>query len=197
MKTVRERLIESATHLFSEKGFNGVSVSQITARAKTNVSLVSFYFGGKNGLLTTLFANLVGSGMKEISGLDSEPKTKEDFQKDLTSFLNNLSDFYLNNTELLRIFIQELETGNYEAEKFNDDSFGHLWSRLIKFLETAKANNIISFSSSSALAIQILSPFNSLMQNRNCSARLVDLTLENADFRHSLIEQIVQGASVR
>lgn len=197
MKKVRERIIESASHLFSQKGFHAVSVSEITTRAKTNVSLVSFYFGGKNGLLTTLFASLVDSGMKDIKGLDSEPKTREEYQRDLTDFLNNLSDFYLKNTELLRIYMNELEIGNAEAEKFTQDSFGHLWSRLLKFLESAKSNGLITFTNSSALALQILAPFGNLMQNKNCSARIIDLTLENADFRKSLIEQVVQGSSVR
>lgn len=197
MKKVRERIIESATYLFSQKGFHAVSVSEITSRAKTNVSLVSFYFGGKNGLLTTLFATLVGSGMNEIEGLSREPKTREEFQTDLTAFLNNLTGFYVEHAELIRIFIQELEIGNAEAEKFNDNAFGRLWPKLTQFLESAKANGLISFSNSNALAVQILAPFNNLMQNKNCSARLIDLSLDNPDFRKSLIEQVVQGSSVR
>lgn len=44
------RLIEVATPLFASKGFAGVSVREITDGAAVNVSAVSYYFNGKEGL---------------------------------------------------------------------------------------------------------------------------------------------------
>jgi len=46
----REALIAVATPLFAEKGFNGVSVREIAGYASVNVSMISYYFGGKEGL---------------------------------------------------------------------------------------------------------------------------------------------------
>jgi TetR/AcrR family transcriptional regulator len=46
----RTKLIEIATQLFSEKGFAAVSIREVTEAAQVNVSAVSYYFNGKEGL---------------------------------------------------------------------------------------------------------------------------------------------------
>ncbi|MDE3103736.1 MAG: TetR family transcriptional regulator [Acidobacteriota bacterium] len=51
----RERLICSAEQLFAERGFNGVSVRDITNAAKVNSALLGYYFGSKEGLLAEVY----------------------------------------------------------------------------------------------------------------------------------------------
>lgn len=54
MKTTnptKERVVNAATALFFQKGFDGTSVRDIAEKADVNVSLISYYFKGKQGLL--------------------------------------------------------------------------------------------------------------------------------------------------
>jgi AcrR family transcriptional regulator len=51
----REKLLVSAEQLFSELGFNGVSVRDIANSAGVNSALVGYYFGGKQGLLAEVY----------------------------------------------------------------------------------------------------------------------------------------------
>jgi len=51
----REKLLLSAERLFAERGFNGVSVRDITASAGVNSALVGYYFGSKLGLLSEVY----------------------------------------------------------------------------------------------------------------------------------------------
>lgn len=54
MKTTnptKERVVKSASALFFQKGFDGTSVRDIAEKADVNVSLISYYFKGKQGLL--------------------------------------------------------------------------------------------------------------------------------------------------
>jgi AcrR family transcriptional regulator len=51
----REKLIQSAERLFAERGFDGVSVRDITNDAKVNSALVGYYFRGKEGLLAEVY----------------------------------------------------------------------------------------------------------------------------------------------
>ena len=46
----RSKLIETATQLFAVKGFNAVSIRELTIAAQINVSAISYYFNGKEGL---------------------------------------------------------------------------------------------------------------------------------------------------
>lgn len=47
-------LLEAARELFSERGYDGVSVSEIGRRAGISHTLINTYFGGKAGLLHAL-----------------------------------------------------------------------------------------------------------------------------------------------
>lgn len=49
-----KRIINAAAYLFSRKGYSGVGVREIAAKAKVNISMVSYYYGGKVGLLKAI-----------------------------------------------------------------------------------------------------------------------------------------------
>ncbi|MHC4555307.1 MAG: TetR/AcrR family transcriptional regulator, partial [Planctomycetota bacterium] len=51
----RDRLLDAAEALFCEKGFEGVSVRELTATAGCNLAAVNYYFGGKEKLYTEMF----------------------------------------------------------------------------------------------------------------------------------------------
>lgn len=50
MKDKREQIIETALHLFAEKGFEGTSIRDIAEKATVNVAMVNYYFGTKEKL---------------------------------------------------------------------------------------------------------------------------------------------------
>jgi AcrR family transcriptional regulator len=47
----KQKVIDAASSLFFQKGFSGTSVRDIADKASVNVSLISYYFKGKQGLL--------------------------------------------------------------------------------------------------------------------------------------------------
>ena len=46
----REKLLAAGTRLFAEKGFAAVSIRELAQAAQTNSALISYHFGGKEGL---------------------------------------------------------------------------------------------------------------------------------------------------
>ena len=48
----KRKLYDAAEQLFADKGFEAVSVRDITQLAKTNVAAVNYHFGSREGLLT-------------------------------------------------------------------------------------------------------------------------------------------------
>jgi len=53
-KKAKEKIIDSAIELFYYQGFHGTTVRQIAQKAELNLALISYYFGGKKGLLEAL-----------------------------------------------------------------------------------------------------------------------------------------------
>jgi AcrR family transcriptional regulator len=53
-KTRKDRIIEVAERLFAMRGYNGVSLRDITREAGVDVALVKYYFDSKQGLFDSL-----------------------------------------------------------------------------------------------------------------------------------------------
>lgn len=53
-------LLEAAAALFAEKGFEKVSVREITGRAGANVASVKYHFGSREGLIDAVVARMAG-----------------------------------------------------------------------------------------------------------------------------------------
>jgi AcrR family transcriptional regulator len=51
----REILLETATRLFSEHGFDGVSIRLLAKEAGVNMALIAYYFGSKEKLFSAIF----------------------------------------------------------------------------------------------------------------------------------------------
>ena len=51
MADTRELILEAAWDLFAERGFEDVSVRDVTSAAGVNLASVSYHFGGKDGLI--------------------------------------------------------------------------------------------------------------------------------------------------
>lgn len=53
-KRTADKIVASATELFARKGFAAVSVKELADAAGVNIALISYYFGGKENLYTTV-----------------------------------------------------------------------------------------------------------------------------------------------
>lgn len=60
-----ERLLDSAEELFSQKGFNGTSIREVTSLADCNVAAVNYHFGNKEKLYTEVFHRRM-AGLRDI-----------------------------------------------------------------------------------------------------------------------------------
>lgn len=52
---LRERIMDVAEEQFAQHGFDGVTVRDVTAKAKVNVALAHYYFGTMRGLFDAVF----------------------------------------------------------------------------------------------------------------------------------------------
>jgi AcrR family transcriptional regulator len=60
-KDVRNRLLDAAEKLFSERGFADTSVRDLTAAANCNLASVNYHFGGKDKLYIEMFRRHMGA----------------------------------------------------------------------------------------------------------------------------------------
>jgi AcrR family transcriptional regulator len=66
----KSRLLQTAVLLFAEKGYSSVAIREIAGAARRNCSLISYHFGGKEGI----YQAAVSLACRQVEGLvDSFP----------------------------------------------------------------------------------------------------------------------------
>ncbi|MFT8870792.1 MAG: forespore capture DNA-binding protein RefZ [Sporolactobacillus sp.] len=66
MQKTKQTIIDAALRLFDMRGFDGTPVRAIAEQAGVNVALVSYYFGGKNGLREWLMTSFFESYLQTL-----------------------------------------------------------------------------------------------------------------------------------
>ena len=87
----REKLIMSAIGLFAEYGYDKVSIRQIAADAGANSSMISYYFGSKQGLYEAILRELINNFDEFIGVLCDE---KLDPREGLRIYTRSISDIF-------------------------------------------------------------------------------------------------------
>ena len=77
-KDFRNSLISTATRLFAERGLNGVSIRELSTAAGVSISMISYYFEGKEGLYSSVLQEQFScfEYMNRIKTKDAEPIDK-------------------------------------------------------------------------------------------------------------------------
>lgn len=66
----KQLLLDTATQLFAQKGYEGVSLRAICTQAKVSLPMVAYYFGNKAGLYKSVLENLTGLFNSELEKID-------------------------------------------------------------------------------------------------------------------------------
>lgn len=100
----RSRLVEVGTRLFAERGLYGVSVRELSLAAGTSISMVSYCFGGKEGLYAAVLQEQFAC-FDQVDALQQEGA--EPLQV-LETYLRWTIQRHRNNPYLLRFYTSEL-----------------------------------------------------------------------------------------
>jgi len=112
-------IIQVAEALFAEKGFDGTSIRDISAKAGVNVAMVSYYFGSKEKLLESLMLHRIADlrlQLESIVGLEASPIEK--MLKVTEVYLHKLAA----NCDMYKIVQQEMANGKRQinSHSFNE-----------------------------------------------------------------------------
>lgn len=125
MNTTKHKVVETAIALFFQKGFHGTSVRDIAEKADVNVSLISYYFKGKQGLLEYVvtdyyegYLTCLEEVLKEYHNLGELTKLKKVVFKilEFKTKNNKLTSFIQRELSLDSIFVREM-TVTYLAKE--------------------------------------------------------------------------------
>ena len=94
------RLVEAAEKLFAEKGFEAVSVRDITKEAGANVAAVNYHFGSREGLVVAVISRyLIPVSQERLASLERAERNGGGVEEIIAAFVRPTGEL-VNKSEL-------------------------------------------------------------------------------------------------
>ena len=143
----RMRLIDVARKLFAEKGYEGTSTRDLAKASDLNISMISYYFGSKEGLykaVLTEFAQQAHAKMKPLfSDLDVEKFDKKNFEKVMHAILSGMLPMKAKNPEISVLLQREMMAGLPYAKEIFDQYFTNMVEQVVSVIALAQKKKIV------------------------------------------------------
>lgn len=192
----KQQLLEAAKVLFAQKGFAGVSVKEICERAGVNVSLVSYYFEGKEGLYKACLERFGREKLAAAERILETPKTLDEMRLRLTMFGEEMMRCHVDDPDQIRL-VQRAVTFEHDpiAAEIFDKSFVTVFETFVNFLQGAQGLGIVRKDLDCFLSGTVF--FGSLMHFGMTDHIRVrhfgpGLGINNPEFRKNALKEIVE-----
>jgi TetR/AcrR family transcriptional regulator len=143
----RMKLVLTAAKLFSEKGFDGVSTRDIAGAAGVNISLISYYFNGKEGLYMAVLEDFTIVARRRLNELfksfDRDALTKETYLHHMNLVVRGVVEMKQQTPYVSQLLHRELVSGFPHAKEFVNGMFQTMALTVIEVLMTAQKKGII------------------------------------------------------
>ncbi len=125
----------SGAQLMADKGFDGVSVREVCADARTSINMVHHYFGSKQGLLDAIVGQF-SSGVFALPMrlLDKEPRSEAEFLSIIELLFESTLEAFMEHRLVM------LVVGREQADPV---ALPMYMERVATFLERAKGSGFV------------------------------------------------------
>jgi AcrR family transcriptional regulator len=130
-------LIEAAKKCFAERGFDGATVREIAWSSGVNIALVSYHFGGKEGLYHACLAEFGHSRLRAMEHILQPPRSREELRVRLEMFVVEILESWVREPDIHRIIHQECEHHANRFEELFQSTFHKIFENVIAFFKAA------------------------------------------------------------
>lgn len=146
-KDTRLKIIFAAAKLFAEKGLDGTSTREIAEHTGSNISLISYYFGGKEGLYKAVIQQFATQAKERFQKVyehyDAEKMDKESFLAFMKALITGMVTMKSSKPEIATIMQREILSGLPYCREVHDTTFSNLCDAIVGILDTAKKKKIL------------------------------------------------------
>jgi AcrR family transcriptional regulator len=205
MSNSKDKILKVAKGLFSQKGYKVVSVREIAALAGVNVSMVSYYFGSKEGLYRAIIETHFDKAKELFEKLQAPAQqalsNRNNFFQFWRIFLNHVIDLKIENQNVEEMLIYDFIQGLPFSYEIHKKYFPAMVKDLERLIEYGKANKWIKTEVNSfvflAMLISGIDMFLMMGRKRGPFQKTAKKIIED---RHTWIHQMLliyfEGVSV-
>jgi AcrR family transcriptional regulator len=143
----KDKILQVAAELFAQSGLDGVSTRDIARVADLNVSLISYYFGGKEGLYRAIIQNFAHQAQSRVDALlaEFEPEflTAQSFREALRRLVLGILELKTGSPAVAAILQREIVAQLPYAREIYETVFIHVGEKLVGFIKKAQTKKIV------------------------------------------------------
>ncbi|MBC7419722.1 MAG: TetR family transcriptional regulator [Bdellovibrio sp.] len=201
----RKSIIDVATKLFAKLGIDKCSTREIAKESDSNISLISYYFGGKEGLYKEVMrkhALDIKEGTKAI--FDDATKgelTKELFTQEIKQMIDMMIRLRVKNPEMAQIFAREKLCGMPHSRQVHEEIFYPMITRFFTLFKQAQQKKIVQPDINAALFFVSLSEgiwgfFEMFACNTQLNKDFENLADDHLELRNQFLKIYLTGVLV-
>ena len=136
----REILILAAIKLFAEEGFDATTTRMIVQATGLNISLISYYFGSKEGLMGACLSYIQERIQDGASSLLSPAESPQDFVFRIKTFIASFLRSHVQNPYMHRVVQREYERDSAIFHEMVQTRYAQWYRKLTEFIAHAQKN---------------------------------------------------------
>ncbi|MGC8819707.1 MAG: TetR/AcrR family transcriptional regulator [Fervidobacterium sp.] len=139
----KEKIIEAARKLFSEKGFEGVSMEDIALTAGVRKSLIYYYFPSKELLFEEVWISVIDELERDVF---EEVENENSIVKAIKKLIKKYVEFAMNKEELSKLIAKERMNVLESSQNLSKakSRYEKLLDKVQKIFERGKQENVLN-----------------------------------------------------
>ena len=185
-------LLKAAEAVFAEKGYGGATVKEIADKAGVNISLISYHFNGKEGLLKACVHRFGKERLQDAQNFLAPAENLEDFKVKLRLWMLQFLRCHVEERNICQILHRENLTESPFLWDVFENTFLKAFEAVAKFFELAKKKGIVKKSIDPTLAAAAI--FGTVLhmgKSQEIQQRWMGVSIANEKYRGQVAEQFV------
>ncbi len=139
--TKREKIFQAGAKLFAERSFNSVGIRDIANEAEVNSAMISYYFGGKTGLLKEIFTKFCEHVINVVKvSMEDSVDHYELVDRNIEMFISDARQ----NRDIYLVGLRELNHDSPELQELRNSLYTTCWNIFSAFLTRTGLNPVQS-----------------------------------------------------
>lgn len=189
----KELLLDAAKRVFAKKGYDGATVKDLSDAAGVNVSLISYYFGGKEGLYRECIERFGQERLAFATEILSHPQSLEDFRTKLRIFILQFIETHVREREATTIIHRECSFEFAQTKDIFVNTFLKALNTLVNFVSEAQKKGILSREVDAQLASAFF--YGAILhfsRTEGIQKEFFGISIDNPEYREKLADQCIQ-----
>lgn len=201
----KQAIKEAAIKLFASQGLDGTSTRDIAKGSGLNLSLISYYFGGKENLYKTViqeFSLLVKDRIDQlVSSFEEEEISSASLKKTIHALIDIMVDIRIAHPEMAQIMTREKLSDSVCGPESNDHAFVQIGERLESILARGQKHGLVSKKINSAFFFSCLMEsiigyfmkLDSPVLNARMTKKCFKMPAQREEFKNQLSNLFLEG----